>query len=85
MRTRMWVVISVAAALSGCGPKPEEVCAHAEELAKKANKSPIPNCAFRMQMKLDTKKAEYDKIAPCIMAATDAEGVNGCLAQHQTE
>jgi hypothetical protein len=82
--TRWTVVLSVlAAGAGGCGPKPEEVCAHLSEVAKKENAKEIANCTFKMTEKYDTKREEYDKLAPCLMAAQDMAAVNECLEAHQ--
>lgn len=72
-------------ALAGCTPSPEDVCAHAEKLAAQDGAEPIANCRMRMQMKQDTKSAEYRKLAPCIMQAKSVDDINGCISTHQGE
>lgn len=76
-------VVVVGASLAGCAPKPEEVCAHVEEVAKKDNQEPIKNCKFRMTMKYDTSREEYDALAPCLMDAASIAAINSCLETHQ--
>ena len=75
------VVIAGAFVLPACAPAPDKVCAHANGLAEKEGKKPIANCEFRMQMKQDTKHAEYKTLAPCILEASSTDEVNQCLAQ----
>jgi hypothetical protein len=73
----------MAVAMMACGPNPEKVCAHLSEVAKKENAKEVGNCQFKMQEKYDTKREQYNKLAPCLMEAQDMAAVNKCLDEHQ--
>jgi hypothetical protein len=72
-------LLVLAALLTGCGPSPDAVCKHVATLDEKSGK----DCPFKMQMMHDTKREQYNKLAPCIMEAKDAAAYNKCLADHQ--
>ncbi len=81
MKARMLAMVAVA--MVACAPAPEKVCAHLAEVAKKENAKEVGNCQFKMQEKYDTKREEYQKLAPCLMEAQDMGAVNKCLEQLQ--
>jgi hypothetical protein len=76
---RLMPIALLASLLIGCAPSPQDVCKHIEEIDKDA----VKNCDFRMQMMKDTKREQYNKLAPCIMDARDKDAFNKCLELHQ--
>lgn len=74
----------LAAAATGCGAAPADVCGHIEEVVKKeageeAAKEAIDGCEFQWQMRNDTKGIfEYKKLADCVMDAQDLDALSKC-------
>jgi hypothetical protein len=63
--------------LVGCAPSPEEVCKHMETLEAGMGSG---MCTFKLQQQKDTKREQYNKLAPCILEAKDKAAYNACLA-----